>query len=156
MCIFFDYVAPAHPRVISAEADLAFLRSIGNDALLSASEIVVKQILKPPPGKKKEIPSVLPPLYNIVNRPIRTNFAIILVRSAERLVKFLEQIRHLKMCRRPKRIIVFHQSQSHSKDSPKFGTSRIIDFSDIPSQLIAFKESRDRHCLFGLLIHHDC
>jgi len=39
-----DDVAPAHARVVSAEADLAFLRRIRDDALLSAAEVVVEQV----------------------------------------------------------------------------------------------------------------
>src|SRR5713226_10041649 len=71
-------VAPAHARVVSAEADLAFLRSVRNDALLGAPEVIVKQILEPHPRDEQEVPPVLTPLHNVVNRPIRTNLAIIL------------------------------------------------------------------------------
>src|SRR5215469_4409193 len=44
---FLDDVAPAHAGVIGAEADFAFLRRIGNNALLGAAEIVVVKILEP-------------------------------------------------------------------------------------------------------------
>src|SRR5262249_50851170 len=36
-----DNIAPTDTCVVSAEGDLAFLRSVGNDALLGAAEVVV-------------------------------------------------------------------------------------------------------------------
>src|SRR5205807_4486435 len=40
-----DDVAPAHAGVVGAEADLAFLRGVGDDALLGAPAVVVVQVL---------------------------------------------------------------------------------------------------------------
>ena len=45
-----DNVAPANPRVVGAETDLALLGAVRNDAHLSAPEVVVKQILEPHAG----------------------------------------------------------------------------------------------------------
>src|SRR6185312_3173307 len=42
-----DDLPPADSGIVSAEANLAFLRAVGNDAHLSAAEIVVEQILEP-------------------------------------------------------------------------------------------------------------
>jgi hypothetical protein len=53
-----DDVAPAHARVVGAEADLAFLRGVGDDALLGAAEVVVEQILEPHAGDEEEVPAV--------------------------------------------------------------------------------------------------
>ena len=54
-----DDVAPADAGVIGAEADLALLRGVGNDALLGAAEVVVEQILEPHAGDEEEVPAVL-------------------------------------------------------------------------------------------------
>src|SRR5438309_1187589 len=45
-----DDVSPAHTGVVRAEADLAFLRSVRNDALLGATEVVIEQVLEPHAG----------------------------------------------------------------------------------------------------------
>ena len=45
-----DDVPPADARVVSAEADLAFLRRIRDNALFRPAEIVVEQILEPHPS----------------------------------------------------------------------------------------------------------
>src|SRR5262249_4538805 len=42
-----DNVAPPHAGVIRTETDLALLRSVGDDALLGATEIVVVEVLEP-------------------------------------------------------------------------------------------------------------
>ena len=52
-------VAPADAGVVGAEADLAFLRGVGNDALLGAAEVVVEQILEPHAGDEEEVPAVV-------------------------------------------------------------------------------------------------
>ncbi len=53
-----DDVAPADAGVVRAEADFAFLRGVGNDALLGAAEVVVEQILEPHAGDEQEVPAV--------------------------------------------------------------------------------------------------
>src|SRR5271167_4504786 len=79
----FDNVPPTHASVVSTEGNLALLRGIRNNALLGPPEIVVEQILKPHPRDEQEIPPVLPPLHHIVDRPVRTNFSVILPGSVE-------------------------------------------------------------------------
>ena len=54
-----DDVAPADAGVVGAEADLAFLRGVGDDALLGAAEVVVEQVLEPHAGDEEEVPAVL-------------------------------------------------------------------------------------------------
>src|SRR6202021_984563 len=58
----FDNVAPADARVIRAEADLAFLRRVRNNALLGAAEVVVEEVLEPHAGDKEKIPAISPAL----------------------------------------------------------------------------------------------
>src|ERR1019366_9103994 len=53
-----DDVAPAHAGVVRAEADLAFLRGVRDDALLGAAEIVVEQVLEPHAGDEQEVPAI--------------------------------------------------------------------------------------------------
>ena len=53
-----DDVAPADAGVVGAEADFAFLRGVGDDALLGAAEVVVEQILEPHAGDEEEVPAV--------------------------------------------------------------------------------------------------
>ncbi len=61
-----DDFAPADARVIGAEADLALLRGIGNDAHLGAAEVVIKQVLEPHAGDEEEVPRVgLAPLDGV-------------------------------------------------------------------------------------------
>src|SRR3954469_17734877 len=43
----FDHLTPADSRVVGAEGNLAFLRSIGDDAHFRAPEVVRPQILEP-------------------------------------------------------------------------------------------------------------
>src|SRR6185437_3115776 len=50
-----DDIPPAHARVVGAEADFTFLRSIRNDALLGTAEVVVEQILEPHAGNEQEV-----------------------------------------------------------------------------------------------------
>src|SRR5438552_7465915 len=45
-----DDVAPANPRVVGAETDLALLSAVRNDAHLSAAEVIVEKILEPHTG----------------------------------------------------------------------------------------------------------
>src|SRR5438552_3748523 len=79
----FDDVAPAYAGVVSAEGDLPFLSSVGDDAHLRAAEIVVEQILKPHPGNEQEVPRILSPLHPL---------AVVLRRQGVTLVEFLQNI----------------------------------------------------------------
>src|SRR5437870_13454985 len=112
-------VPPAHARVVGTERNLAFLCGIRNDALLRPPEIVVKQILEPHAGDKQEVPTVLPPLHNVINRPLRPNFAVVTPSHVVVLIKLTEQVHQLEMCRRLERIVVLHQTQSNSTPSQK-------------------------------------
>ncbi len=62
-----DDVAPAHAGVVRAEADFAFLRGVGNDALLGAAEVVVEQILEPHAGDEEEVPAIGAALLDVLH-----------------------------------------------------------------------------------------
>ena len=147
-------VAPSHTRVVGAEGNFAFLRGIRNDALLGSPEIVIEQILKPHPGNKQEVPTVLAPQLHIFNRAIRTNFPVVLARRVKILIEFLQQIRQLEMRRRLKGIVILHQTQRHPHNSEKLPTRRIIYFGNIFREPIAFQERSNRHRFLSLLINH--
>src|SRR3974390_311699 len=55
----FDDLAPSNSGVVSAEADFALLRAVGDDAHLGAAEIVIKEILEPHAGDEEEVPRIL-------------------------------------------------------------------------------------------------
>src|SRR5205085_4176959 len=74
-----DDVAPAHARVVRAEADLAFLRRVRDDALLGAAEIVVPQVLEPHAGDEQEVPAVLAALLDVFDGALAGNGTVLLV-----------------------------------------------------------------------------
>ncbi len=84
-----DDVAPSHAGVVGAEADLAFLRGVRDDALLGAAEVVVEQILEPHSRDKQEVPAILTALHDVVNRAVRTDLAVVLAGGVEVLVELL-------------------------------------------------------------------
>src|SRR5262249_4731378 len=90
-----DDVAPDHAGVISAEADLAFLCGVRNDALLGPAEVVVVEILKPHAGDEQEVPAISAALLDIVDSAIARDLAVFLVGllgRAEGLIELLEQV----------------------------------------------------------------
>ena len=66
-----DDVAPAHTGVIRAEADLAFLRRVRNDALLGTAEVVVEQILEPHARDEQEVPAIRTAALDVFHRAVR-------------------------------------------------------------------------------------
>src|SRR6202042_543785 len=60
-----DDVAPAHACVVGAEADLALLCGVGDDALLGAAEVVVEEVLEPHAGDEEEVPTVAAALCDV-------------------------------------------------------------------------------------------
>src|SRR5580700_11679181 len=149
-----DNVPPPDARVVSAERNLPLLRSIRDNTLLRPPEVVVKQILEPHPRDKQEVPPVLPPLHHIIHSPVRTNLAIILPSGIKVLVKLPQKIHQLEMRRRLIRIVVLHQTQRHSKHRKKLPPSRVINLSNILSQLVASQKRSNGHSLLSLLINH--
>src|ERR1017187_2360174 len=73
---FLDDVPPADAGIVSAEGNFAFLRGIGNNALLGTPEIVIEQVLEPHAGDKQEVPTVLPALLDVVQGAIASHLAV--------------------------------------------------------------------------------
>ena len=99
---FLDDVPPSHAGVVGAEADLALLRGIGNNALLGAPEIVVIQVLEPHAGDEKEVPAIGAALLDVILAALAGDASIFLLRvpgSAESLIELLQQIGELEMSR---------------------------------------------------------
>src|SRR5580700_6716320 len=89
-----DDLAPAYAGVVSAEGDLALLRSVGDDAHFSAAEVVVEKILEPHAGDKEEVPGILAALHGVVNLAIRRSAAVLdggFLGERPSLVKLLEE-----------------------------------------------------------------
>ena len=84
-----DDVAPAHARVVGAEADLAFLRGVGDDALLGAAEVVVEEVLEPHAGDEEEVPAIGAALLDVLHRAVAGDLAVVLAGRAEALVELL-------------------------------------------------------------------
>src|SRR5439155_20024766 len=66
-----DDLPPTDAGVVGAEGDLAELRGIGDDAPLSATEVVIEQVLEPHSANDKEVPRKVAPFECILERPVR-------------------------------------------------------------------------------------
>src|SRR3989442_8167705 len=95
-----DDVAPADTRIVRAEANFTFLRSVRNNAHLCAAEVVVEQILKPHARDKQEVPTIGAPLLDVLSTPVTTDFPIILARQPKRLIKLLKKLIKVELGRR--------------------------------------------------------
>ena len=73
-----DDIAPADSCVVSTETDLSFLGSVRNNAHLSATKIVIEEILEPHAGDEEEIPTIRATLLDIVLASIAADLAVIL------------------------------------------------------------------------------
>src|SRR5437016_8423427 len=114
---FFDDVPPAYARIVGAEADLAFLSGIGDNALLGAPEIVVVKVLKPHAGDKEEVPTIGAPLLDVILAPLARDASVLLLGilgSAKGLIEFLQQIGELEMRGRLVWIVIPHHGQRHA------------------------------------------
>ena len=115
---FLDDIAPAHAGVIGAEADLALLRGVRNDALLGAAEVIVIQVLEPHTGDKQEVPAVLAAPLDIFDGAVPLHAAILLVGAfggPKSLVKLLQQVHQFEVGGGLVRIVVAQQGQRHAK-----------------------------------------
>ena len=110
-----DDVAPAHAGVVRAEADLAFLRGVGNDALLGAAEVVVEQILEPHAGDEEEVPAILAALLDVLHGAVALDAAVVLAGGVEGLVHLLHHVGDLEVGGRLERIVVAHAAKGRSR-----------------------------------------
>src|SRR5437879_13422319 len=66
-----------------------------------------------------------------------------------------DQTNEDEMRRRLERIVILHQTKSHSHNRQELPASRIIHLGNIFRELIALQESSNRDRLLSLLINHD-
>ena len=111
-----DDVAPAHARVVRAEADLAFLRGVGNDALLGAAEVVVEQVLEPHAGDEQEVPAVLAAHLDVFDGAVALDAAVVLAGGVEGLVHLLHHVGDLEVGGRLEGIVVAQQREAEADD----------------------------------------
>src|SRR5436853_346815 len=102
-----DYISPADTRVVSTKADLAFLRTVRNNAHLCAPKIVIEEILKPHSRNEQEVPAVCAAHGNVVFSAITGNLTVVLAGQSERLIKLLEKLIQIELRRRIVRSVVF-------------------------------------------------
>src|SRR6202012_809893 len=138
-----DDVAPAHAGVVRAEGDFAFLRGVGDDALLGAAEVVVEEILEPHAGDEEEVPAIGTALLNVRHSAVAGDLAVIAAGGAEALVKLLQQIKDLEVSGRLEGIIVAHERETEADDREPFAAGGVIDLGEVLGNLIHMEEGRD-------------
>ena len=106
-----DDVAPAHAGVVGAEADLALLRGVGDDALLGAAEVVVEEVLEPHAGDEEEVPAVGAALLDVVHGAVGGDLAVVAAGGAEALVELLQQVDDLEVGGRLGGLVVAEQRE---------------------------------------------
>src|ERR1035437_4365895 len=82
---------------LGAERNFALLRGIGDDALLGAPEVVVKEILEPHAGDEQEVPAVAAAFFDVVEGAVFAHLAVVLAGGPEGLVELQEQVLHAEM-----------------------------------------------------------
>ena len=122
-----DDVAPAHAGVVGAEADLAFLRGVGDDALLGAAEVVVEEILEPHAGDEEEVPAIVAALLDVVHGAVAGDLAVVAAGGAEALVELLQQVDDLEVRGRLEGIVVAQQRKRHADDGEELAAGRVVD-----------------------------
>src|SRR6267154_372584 len=112
-----DDLPPAHAGVVRAEADLALLRRVRNDAHFRAAEVIVEQILEPHPRDEQEVPGILlAALHGIFVSALGGSPAILLLRALGQrpgLVKLLEEVIQLQPLRPLERVVVLQEGHGH-------------------------------------------
>ena len=112
-----DDLPPSHAGVVRAEADLALLRGVRNDAHLGAPEVVIEQILEPHPRDEQEVPRIaLAALHGVFIRALRRGPSILrfgLLGQRPGLVKLLEEVVQFEPLRPLERVIVLQEGHGH-------------------------------------------
>src|SRR6266481_4101846 len=153
----FNDVAPAHAGVVSAETDFAFLRGIGNNALLSAAEVVIIEVLEPHSSNEQEIPAVSAALLDVFNRAITGDAAVLgisLLGCAKGLVKLPQQVNQLEVLGRLERIIIARQGQGHAKHREETSTACVVHLGHVFGDAVTIQERRNGDGFFRFLIDH--
>ena len=112
-----DDLPPAHAGVVRAEADLALLCRVRDDAHFRAAEVIIKQILKPHPGNEQEVPRIaLAALHSVLVRALWGRPPVLglrLLGQRPGLVKFLEEVIQLEPLRPLERVVVLQERHGH-------------------------------------------
>ncbi len=147
-------VAPADAGVVSAEADFAFLRGVGDDALLGAAEVVVEEILEPHAGDEEEVPTVLAALLDIFEGAVAFDAAVVLAGGVEGLVHLLHHVSDFEVGGRHERIVVAQQRESEADEREGLAASRVIDLGQILGHLVHVEEGGYGSRFLGFLVDH--
>ena len=140
-----DDVPPADARVVRAERNLAFLRSVGDHAHLRAPEVVVEQVLEPHAGDEQEVPRIV---------PAGGALAVVLAAQGERLVELLQQVEHREVLGGLHRVVVLQQGQPHLHVRGQLAATRVGHPPDVLHELRHVDELRHRGHVLGLLVDH--
>ena len=151
----FDDVPPAHARVVGAEADFAFLRGVGDDALLGAPEVVIEEILEPHAGDEQEVPAILAALFDVFEGAVAGDFAVVAAGGSEAFVEFLQQVGELERAGRLHRVVVAKQRQRHSDHRQFLAARGIVDAGHVLRELFRVEEGRHGTEFLGFLVDHD-
>src|SRR6201996_3708696 len=131
-----DDVAPAHAGVVRAEADLAFLRGVRDDALLGAAEVVVEQILEPHAGDEEEVPAIGERLFDVGHGAGGGHLAVLAAGGSEALVELRQQIKNLEVRRRLGRIVVAQQGERDANNGEELAAGGVVDLGNVLGQAI--------------------
>src|SRR6266436_626946 len=151
-----DYVAPANTRVVSTEANFAFLCSAGNNAHLSAAKVVVKQILKPHARDKQEVPTIGAAFFDVLRTAIAANLSVIFSSQPERLVELLEEFIKVELRRGHLRLVMFEKRKTHHDIRSPLPSSGVRYLPHILDETGNVEECRYRAHLLRFLVNHNC
>ena len=149
-----DDVPPADAGVVGAEADLAFLRGVGDDALLGAAEVVVEEILEPHAGDEEEVPAIFAALLDIFHGAVGGDLAVVAAGGAEALVELREQVENLEVGRRLGRIVVAEQREGDAGDREELAAGGVVDLGNVLGEAIGVEEGGHGDGFLGFLIDH--
>src|SRR5262249_46932356 len=142
-------------RVVRAERNLALLRSVRNDALLGAAEVVVEQVLEPHTRDEQEVPPVGgASLHDVVQRAVGTNLAVVASGDVVVFFELFQQIEQLEVLRSLEWVVVLHEQQRHAQTGHKLSAGCIVDLRNVFAKLVALQERGDWHGFLGLLVNH--
>ncbi len=150
-----DDVSPTHTGVVGAEADLAFLGRVRNDALLRAAEVVVEEILEPHTCDEQEVPTIGAAHLDVFHRAVRRDLAVVAAGRAEALVELLQKIGDLEVLRCLRRIVVAQKSERHAQDREELAASGVVHLGNVLRQTVGVQERRYGNSFLRLLIDHE-
>ena len=149
-----DDVPPAHAGVVGAEADLAFLGGVGDDALLGAAEVVVEEILEPHAGDEEEVPAIGAALFDVGHGAVGGDLAVVAAGGAEALVELRQQVDDLEVGRRLGGIVVAEQRESDADDGEELAAGGVVDLGNVLGEAIGVEERGDGNGFLGFLVDH--